>query len=74
MAAKRDIGPEEAYLYIPNKLMIHDERILKSEFGKIITTHKDVFYEHNDGEYLRLIFFVTCELAKGDKSFWYPYF
>lgn len=74
MAAKRDIGPEEAYLYIPNKIMIHEERILKSEFGQVLKNHNDVFYEHEDGEYLRLIFFVTAELAKGENSFWYPYF
>jgi hypothetical protein len=74
MAAKRNIGPEEAYIYIPSKLTINDDKILKSEFGFILSNHKDVFYEHDDGEYLRLIFFVVCELAKERDSFWYPYF
>lgn len=74
IAAKRDIGPEEAYIYIPNKLTINDDKVEKSEIGFIIKNHKDVFEEHEDGEYLRLIFFVTYELSKGEKSFWYPYF
>ena len=40
----------------------------------MIERHKDVFIEHFDGEYLRLIFFITVEIGKGQKSFWYPYF
>lgn len=74
MAAKRPIGPEEAYIYIPSTITINDEKILKSEIGFMIEKHADVFREHFDGEYLRLIFFVTYELSKGDKSFWHPYF
>lgn len=74
LAAKRDIGAGEAYLFIPNKIIINDEKILKSEIGFIIKKHKDVFEEHHDGEYLRQIFFITYELTKGEKSFWYPYF
>jgi hypothetical protein len=74
IAAKRRIGPEEAYIYIPNKLLIHDDKIKKSEIGFIIEKHSDVFKEHADGEYLRLIFFMTYEIGKGEKSFWYPYF
>jgi hypothetical protein len=74
IAAKRSIGPEEAYIYIPAKMTINDEKILNSEVGFILKKHNDVFYEHFDGEYLRLIFFVTYELAKGEKSFWHPYF
>ena len=74
IAAKRPIGSEEAYIFIPNKMIISDEKILKSEIGHIILRHEDVFKEHADGEYLRLIFFMTYELSKGEKSFWYPYF
>lgn len=74
IAAKRYIGPEEAYLFIPNKIIINDEKILKSEIGHIILKHEDVFKEHADSEYLRIIFFITYELSKLEKSFWYPYF
>lgn len=74
IAAKRPIGPEEAYLYIPNKIIINDDKVFSSEIAPIIKRHKDVFEEHADSEYLRLIFFLTYELSKGEKSLWYPYF
>lgn len=74
IAAKRPIGPEEAYIFIPNKIIINDEKILKSAIGHLILRHEDVFKEHADGEYLRLIFFITYELSKGEQSMWYPYF
>ena len=74
IAAKREIGPEEAYIFIPSTITINEEKITKSEIGFIIERHSDVFKEHFDAEYLRLIFFVTYELSKGEKSFWHPYF
>lgn len=74
IAAKRPIGPEEAYLFIPNKIIINDDKIMQSEIAYIIERHKDVFDEHADSEYLRLIFFITYELSKGEKSLWHPYF
>ena len=74
IAAKRPIGPEEAYLYIPNKLIINEDKIWSSDLAFVINRHHDVFDEHADAEYLRLIFFITYELSKGEKSFWYPYF
>jgi hypothetical protein len=74
IAAKRPIGPEEAYLYIPNKLIINEDKIWISEIAEIVERHSDVFEEHDDSEYLRLIFFVLFELTKGEKSMWHPYF
>jgi len=74
IAAKRPIGPEESYLYIPNKIIISDDKIFTSEIADIVYRHKDVFDEHADAEYLRLIFFISYELSKGEKSLWYPYF
>ena len=61
-------------MFIPCKMIINDEKILKSEVGHVILRHEDVFKEHADGEYLRLIFFITYELSKGERSFWHPYF
>jgi hypothetical protein len=74
IAARRAIGPEEAYLYVPNKIIINDDKVMESDIAFIIHRHKDVFDEHADSEYLRLIFFITYELCKGEKSMWYPYF
>lgn len=39
IAAKRAIGPEEAYIFIPNKIIINDDKILKSEVGHLIAIH-----------------------------------
>ena len=47
---------------------------MASEIAFIINRHKDVFDEHADAEYLRLMFFITYELSKEEKSMWYPYF
>ena len=47
---------------------------MASEIAFIINRHKDVFDEHADAEYLRLMFFITYELTKEEKSMWYPYF
>jgi hypothetical protein len=74
IAARRPIGPEEAYLFVPNTIIINDEKIMASEIAFIINRHKDVFDEHADAEYLRLMFFITYELTKEEKSMWYPYF
>ncbi len=74
IAAKRTIGPEESYIYIPNKMIINDDKVMKSEIGFIVKRHEDVFKDHPDGEYLRLIFFICYELHKEEKSFWAPYF
>ena len=74
IAAKRPIGPEEAYLYVPNKIIINEDKVWASDIAFIIKRHSDVFDEHADAEYLRLIFFMTYELSKGEKSLWYPYF
>lgn len=74
IAAKRPIGPEEAYLYIPNHIIINDDKIYASDIAFIIERHHDVFDEHADSEYLRLIFFMLFELTKKERSMWYPYF
>jgi hypothetical protein len=59
---------------VPNTIIINDEKIMASEIAFIINRHKDVFDEHADAEYLRLMFFITYELTKEEKSMWYPYF
>ena len=59
---------------MPTKVIINDDKFKNSPIGFLLEEHKDVFYEHTDGEYLRLIFFIAYELSKGEKSFWAPYF
>ena len=56
------------------KIIIDDDKIYKSPIAHIVKRHADVFEEHADSEYLRLIFFICYELSKGESSLWYPYF
>lgn len=74
VCATREIGPDEAYLFLPGKLLICEAMIMDSVLGPIITRHPAVFKEHHDQEYLILIFFIMFEMQKGEESFWYPYF
>jgi len=74
VAAARDIGPDEPYFYVPAKLLINDQKIKSSEFGPIVEANKSSFEDHEDAEYMRLIFFLACEMCKGEDSFWFPYF
>jgi hypothetical protein len=39
IAAKRPIGPEEAYLYVPNKIIINDDKVMESDIAFIIHRH-----------------------------------
>jgi len=74
MAAKRDVPPLKAFLFIPSKLIITDHTVRASEIAFIITEHPQIFKKHFDAEYLRLIVFIFYERLKGDRSFWKPYF
>jgi len=74
IAAKSRVSPDEAFLFVPASVLINDQRIQQSALGPIIGTHPEVFFEHIDGEYLRIIFFVIWEMCKGEQSFWAPYF
>ena len=70
MAAARDIGVNEAYLYVPQKVIICESTFKKSEIGHLLEKHKDFF----DDEHKIIMFFVMHEMSKGEDSFWYPTF
>ena len=74
MAAQKDIGLTEAYLYVPMKLVICESKVRKSEIGHLLDLYEDTFSDPNVGEHLKLTFFVLHEMSKGDKSLWAPYF
>ena len=61
-------------MFIPSKMLIHEQRVEASPLGPILKTHTEEFYEHHDSEYMRLIFFLMYEMCKGEDSFWAPYF
>ncbi|CDW88807.1 set domain protein [Stylonychia lemnae] len=74
MAAKQDIPPQKAFLFVPQKLMINEVVVRNSKISHIINKHPKIFKHHQDAEYLILIVFVWHELLKGEESFWYHYF
>eukprot|EP00347_Sterkiella_histriomuscorum_P011977 403370373 len=74
VAAKKFIGPNEAYLYIPNKLIINEDKLYKSEYAQIFIDHPNEFKNTEKSDQTSLIFFVALELLKGEESYWHPYF
>ena len=44
------------------------------ELDKLFSRHPEVFINHSDAEYLRIILFLMHEQLKGKDSFYYPYF
>jgi hypothetical protein len=74
-AAKLPIKPNEAYLYVPSKLLITVDRALNSkEIGHIFKENEYFFKNTEDRDYLVLLVFLMYEIQKGLKSFWHPYF
>ena len=74
VATREPLGPLEAFLFIPQKLIISEDMIKASEIGYIVKAHPELFEDHYDQEYLVLIVFIMFEMCKGEASFWYPYF
>ena len=64
-AAKCDIWPNKAFLFVPSSILITLETARDSEIGIIIKENNTIFQEFHDGEYLTLAFFLMYELLKG---------
>ncbi|TNV79895.1 hypothetical protein FGO68_gene12039 [Halteria grandinella] len=73
-AAATQIQVNEAYLYVPSKLLITVDRALNSEIGHIFEENAYFFKTTSDRDYLILLLYLIYEHGKGKKSFWYPYF
>ena len=63
--ANQEIAPKEAFLYVPNKLLISTELARQSELGPVLRNHEDVFVANKDRDYLILTLFVFYERIKG---------
>ena len=77
MAAKRDLPPCSAFLYVPFNLNINKHTIkMRSPqlWQEVFDPHPEVYKTHYDFEYLRIITYVFHEMLKGADSFWHPYF
>ena len=75
LAAKKPIGPYQAYIFVPNKLIISVARAKACpELRQLIADNFDVFGDiHPDREQLLLATFLLYEHLKGADSFWQPY-
>lgn len=67
MAAKKDVPPMTAFLYVPFSLIIceHNIRKRKPELAVVYDAHPELFKEHRDAEYNTLIIYVMHEMMQG---------
>lgn len=72
--ATADIEPREAFLFIPNKLIISVETARKSEIGEVFQSHDSLFVGNIQRDYFILVIFLLYEKSKGENSFWNLYF
>jgi hypothetical protein len=71
--AAEDILPQEAFLFIPNKLILNVQRARDSDISDIFKNHDSLFVANVDRDFLILVLSVIYERQQGDKSFWHPY-
>lgn len=72
--AKTDIQPNEAFLFVPNKLLITVESARQSEIAEVFKNHEQLFFTNLERDSLTVIVYLMHERLKGPESFWYPYF
>jgi hypothetical protein len=75
MAAKKDVPPMTAFLYVPFKVIICEHNIRKRSptLAKVFDDHPELFKRHREAEYNLLIIFVMHEISKGVDSFYHAY-
>ena len=72
--AKDDIHPQEAFIFVPNKLLITTELARQSVLQKMFSQHPELFQDCLLQDSNPLIAFLIYERLKGKKGFWHPYF
>ena len=74
VAAKKDINPNEAFVYVPVNLTLNEEQFRRGTLGEVYETNIQEWKEDVEYEHFVLTFFVAYQLSLGSKSFWHPYF
>jgi hypothetical protein len=73
--ATEEIGPNETIISVPQKLLLTANIVETSELREVILQHPELFSrQHPWHEDLRLIAYLLHEKAKGERSFWAPFF
>jgi hypothetical protein len=74
VSAKYDIGPNEAILYIPKKLIIDSAYIRDKILNEFYQRNKDLIKKKYDrNNLINFTLFLILESWKGEESFWHPY-
>lgn len=60
-----DIDSNEAFMHIPNKLIISVESARQSDIGDVFKSHESLFVSNVDRDYLILVVFLLYERSKG---------
>ena len=68
------IQPGEAFICIPNHLLITVEKALASELQEYYRKHEDIYLNDIGQRFLILVVYLIHERLKGDKSFYHAYF
>lgn len=72
--ANQEILPNEAFLFVPNKLVISVEGARRSEIAEVFADHEHMFCANLDRDFNTLLLFLVYERLKGSLSFWHFFF
>jgi len=75
IAAQEDIKQHEAFIFIPNNLIVSVNRVKNHpQLAKVIKENEQLLgKDHPDTDQMILGMFLTYEYLLGEKSFWWPY-
>jgi len=59
--ATEDISPQEAFLFVPNKLILNVQRARDSDISDIFKNHDSLFVANVDRDFLILVLSVIYE-------------
>lgn len=74
VAAKKDIGLNEAYVYVPVNICINEEQFKRSWIGELYEKeYENIKEEQIYFHQFLLILFLSYQLSIAHRSFWAPY-
>ena len=71
--ALEEIGPMEAFTFVPSTCWISLEHAKQSELAPLYTSHDSLFVSNYDRDQLIIVIFLMYEKIKGKDSHWFPY-
>ena len=71
---REDLARNEPIMYIPNKCIISPCHAKDSDIGYLFDSHDNLFEANAEREQNMIIVYMMYERAKGEESFYHPYF